>query len=260
VSEGIAAVAEPRRTRLLRVAEHVRTQNWMAIGIDFLIVVLGVFVGIQVANWNEARQQAERQESYLERLRVDFIGIRDRIREHFIVYDNAVEGGALLLSIVHAEAGALPKVDDERARMERALNALMSNRIPPPLPATYVEMRSEGQVSRISNPLLRDRLAEYDRMLGLLQEVSRMTGDNLNAQAPRLQRQFVSRTVADPAALSGMREELVSYDLSLMRGDPEFAVAVKLLHRNAFNLRYLRRNQLALIEDILALIDTETRP
>jgi hypothetical protein len=59
MSDEPAETAEPRRTRLLRVAAHVRTQNWTAIGIDFLIVVLGVFVGIQVANWNEARVERE---------------------------------------------------------------------------------------------------------------------------------------------------------------------------------------------------------
>ena len=41
---------------LLRsVTQHVKDQNWFAVGIDFLIVVVGVFVGIQVSNWNEAR-------------------------------------------------------------------------------------------------------------------------------------------------------------------------------------------------------------
>ncbi|MFP4335133.1 MAG: hypothetical protein ACLFQC_06610 [Wenzhouxiangella sp.] len=41
---------------LRSVTRHVRDQNWFAVGIDFLIVVVGVFIGIQVANWNEARQ------------------------------------------------------------------------------------------------------------------------------------------------------------------------------------------------------------
>ena len=47
---------------LRRIMEHVRAQNWTAVGLDFLIVVLGVFIGIQVANWNEARalQREER--------------------------------------------------------------------------------------------------------------------------------------------------------------------------------------------------------
>ena len=40
---------------LRRVMKHVRDQNWLAVGIDFLIVVTGVFIGIQVANWNGER-------------------------------------------------------------------------------------------------------------------------------------------------------------------------------------------------------------
>jgi large-conductance mechanosensitive channel len=30
-------------------------QNWLAVFIDFVIVVIGVFIGIQVANWNDER-------------------------------------------------------------------------------------------------------------------------------------------------------------------------------------------------------------
>lgn len=30
-----------------------KTQNWFAVGLDFVIVVFGVVIGIQVANWND---------------------------------------------------------------------------------------------------------------------------------------------------------------------------------------------------------------
>ncbi|WP_423929267.1 hypothetical protein [Dokdonella sp.] len=40
---------------LRRLTQHVKAQNWFAIGIDFVIVVVGVFIGIQVANWNDSR-------------------------------------------------------------------------------------------------------------------------------------------------------------------------------------------------------------
>lgn len=40
---------------LRRLTANLRTQNWTAVAIDFLIVVLGVFVGIQASNWNQAR-------------------------------------------------------------------------------------------------------------------------------------------------------------------------------------------------------------
>ena len=40
---------------LRRLTKHVKDQNWFAVALDFLIVVVGVFIGIQVANWNDAR-------------------------------------------------------------------------------------------------------------------------------------------------------------------------------------------------------------
>ena len=46
---------------LRRITKHVKDQNWFAVGIDFCIVVIGVFIGIQVANWNEA--QADRADT-----------------------------------------------------------------------------------------------------------------------------------------------------------------------------------------------------
>lgn len=42
-----------------RITKHVREQNWFAVGIDFCIVVIGVFIGIQVANWNDTRSTKE---------------------------------------------------------------------------------------------------------------------------------------------------------------------------------------------------------
>ena len=56
---------------LRRVMAHVRQQDWTAIGIDFCIVVIGVFVGIQVANWNEARADRARERMLLGELRTE---------------------------------------------------------------------------------------------------------------------------------------------------------------------------------------------
>jgi len=60
---------------LRRVIEHVRTQNWTAIAIDFVIVVVGVFMGIQLGNWNEARHLKPQEATYLRQL-------KDEIRDN----------------------------------------------------------------------------------------------------------------------------------------------------------------------------------
>ena len=56
---------------LRRVITHFRQQEWTAIAIDFVIVVAGVFVGMQVANWNEQQADNRRARAYTERLAVD---------------------------------------------------------------------------------------------------------------------------------------------------------------------------------------------
>jgi hypothetical protein len=85
---------------LRRVIEHVREQNWTAVGIDFVIVVIGVFVGIQVANWNAARVERELVRGHLSEIAED-------LRTHLSL-DPALLGSATLriaaVDHIHREA------------------------------------------------------------------------------------------------------------------------------------------------------------
>ena len=56
---------------LRRVIAHFRNQEWTAIGIDLVIVVVGVFIGIQVANWNAERETSQKAAIFTERLKAD---------------------------------------------------------------------------------------------------------------------------------------------------------------------------------------------
>jgi hypothetical protein len=51
-----------------RIREHVATHNWFAVAVDLGIVVLGVFLGTQVSNWNDDR--LERRQAYDYRLQI----------------------------------------------------------------------------------------------------------------------------------------------------------------------------------------------
>ena len=59
---------------LRRVTGHVRAQNWTAVVIDFAIVVIGVFIGIQVANWNDGRTSKRNYLQALARAKVEIAG------------------------------------------------------------------------------------------------------------------------------------------------------------------------------------------
>lgn len=53
---------------LRRLSQSLKEQNWVAIWLEFVLLVVGVFLGIEVANWNDARRDREAEAIYLDRL------------------------------------------------------------------------------------------------------------------------------------------------------------------------------------------------
>lgn len=85
---------------LRRIIAHFRKQEWTAIGIDFAIVVIGVFIATQVADWSAGEADKRRGRVYLTQLTADMEQdnrglewIRDYYDE---VYEGAVRANALL--------------------------------------------------------------------------------------------------------------------------------------------------------------------
>ncbi|MEM6537231.1 MAG: hypothetical protein AAF742_00400 [Pseudomonadota bacterium] len=70
---------------LRRITEHVRTQNWFAVFLDFVIVVVGVFIGLQVSNWNDQRAARGDSDRTLELL-IPFIAEFERNADTFKKY------------------------------------------------------------------------------------------------------------------------------------------------------------------------------
>lgn len=56
---------------LRRLVDHVKSQHWTLVFLDFVIVVAGVFVGLQVNNWNQTRHEHQRTVLLLDTLAVD---------------------------------------------------------------------------------------------------------------------------------------------------------------------------------------------
>ena len=89
---------------LRRIITHLRKQEWMAIAIDFLIVVIGVVVGIQVSNLNNERGDRVREAAYMAQLVDDLTA---DFREMDLVTAAARERMAVI-SMLFSRAGAEP--------------------------------------------------------------------------------------------------------------------------------------------------------
>jgi hypothetical protein len=135
---------------LRRIIAHVRKQEWTAIGIDFLIVVLGVFVATQVSSWNEEHEARARAETYSARLADDLRHAAWRT-EYLIAYNKDV------LANAERAAGALtdgPALSDEQLLISayRASQYLYYGTSR----ATYDEMVATGDIGLIADRRLRE--------------------------------------------------------------------------------------------------------
>lgn len=71
-----------------RMVANLRAQNWFAIGIEFAIVVAGVFVGTQVSNWNDARVERTQNQRMLRNLKPEIasmIGNFQSIEDYYTI-------------------------------------------------------------------------------------------------------------------------------------------------------------------------------
>ena len=87
---------------LRRLADAFRKQDWIAVLLEVLIVVVGIFVGLQVNDWNEDRKAKREEVVYLERIIEDFdISIRET-RANIQFQERLAERGAIVLDTLTA--------------------------------------------------------------------------------------------------------------------------------------------------------------
>ncbi|MEZ5914813.1 MAG: hypothetical protein R3C42_04190 [Parvularculaceae bacterium] len=144
---------------LRRVIEHLRTQNWTAVALDFCIVVIGVFIGIQLGNWNAARADRVRAHAYLERIAgemdADIANYRDKLKFWDEVYDYGVKG------LAYADAGDTSGLSPWRLVVAYFRSSQVAEFYP--ANSTYEELKSAGELRLIANTELREALTQYYR-------------------------------------------------------------------------------------------------
>lgn len=99
-----------------RIASRLAQQDWFAVAIEFALIVAGVFVGIQVANWNDARKDRELEGTYFARIAQD-------VRSDIAEMDEIIRVSAVRLALFNellptASGRALPDgFDSARGRI-----------------------------------------------------------------------------------------------------------------------------------------------
>lgn len=144
---------------LRSLTKHVKDQNWFAVGLDFAIVIVGVFIGIQVSNWNESQREQALLRDYLHRLSDDFsLSIDGTERTRQFVTTNLNNLGVVLSSLRDCAV-----VDEHRGAFANGLFH-MGKLIPAQfVDGTLEELRASGRLLLVKNDGLRKAINETVR-------------------------------------------------------------------------------------------------
>ena len=138
-----------------RIREHVAAHNWFAVAIDLAIVVLGVLIATQVANWNDGRLEAAKARSYHSRL-LDELDFNARQFDAQIDYYREVRGHGL---------AALAMLDGRQPGSPRdfLIHAYQLSQIDINAPKSYIygEMTSAGLVDLLGDETTQAVASDY---------------------------------------------------------------------------------------------------
>ena len=141
---------------LRQMSIALRRQDWSTIAIELVILIIGVFLGIQVSNWNEARVSENKSQEYMIRLLDDLKTDIDVIDQRLVYWQRVSDEGRKVVEF--AEAGA--STDEPWLLILALYNASQINGYRAKS-TTFDELVSSGELAFIRDSALRADLANY---------------------------------------------------------------------------------------------------
>jgi len=138
-----------------RIREHAGSHNWFAVAIDLIIVVVGVFLGTQANNWNEARIEradaAESRREIIDDLKSNEIDLASRKAYYGVARTHAM-----------AALGAMERPGDPQGA-SFLLDAYQASQVwlRPLVRTGYDEMTGAGLTHGVGDRETRSRLTAY---------------------------------------------------------------------------------------------------
>lgn len=135
----------------------LRSRNWSAVLGELLIVVAGVYLGLQASNWNDSRKEAQRGREYLQRLHDELQHDARSIDDVSGFWGQVRSNGAA--AIAYAENGVL----HQGSAWKTLLSYYQASQVWPyrKSDVTFQEIRSAGDLGLIRNPSLRADIARH---------------------------------------------------------------------------------------------------
>ena len=142
---------------LRRLATAMREQNWFTVMLEILIVVIGIYVGLQVDGWNEARKDKAKERVYLERLSRDIERDSGLLSRAIRSADGRAADAMLAMNGLADPAS----LEADPCQFLASIHRVSQNFFPVLYSHTFMEIVSSGHLELIRNDDLKDELSQY---------------------------------------------------------------------------------------------------
>ncbi|WND04102.1 hypothetical protein QGN29_06905 [Temperatibacter marinus] len=144
---------------LRRFVKHVTEQNWFAVGLDMLVVVTGIFLGMQVTDWNDERNEQLQIEQYLSALENDLQQDAEMLIPVAEQIDlRGTKGRMLAKHIKDIPLHQLSNLDLFLFTTSPGYRPYSWNR------ATLDQLKNSGAIRKITSPELIKKISDYDAL------------------------------------------------------------------------------------------------
>ena len=205
--------------------EAIAKQNWSAASIELLIVVIGIFLGLQASSWYEERTEGRLESTIVDRLEVDFEEIRDEIDAALEHHQSIIDGLDKLRAAL--DSGSI--AESEKSSVQYSLGNVLSVDTGGGKSSTYQEIVASGRLRLLQSNDLVSALSEYQERFAnsgrLFSEFRQM-----QLQYEKDFHQHVSFDRPRRLESRGFQPPAVSnFDLEAMKQDPDFRLGLSRL-------------------------------
>ena len=162
---------------LRRLTHAIREQNWFALVLELVVVVIGIFIGLEVNDWNQ--QRIERQSDqralalFVDELELMLDEARIDLRDVTAAMQDLSSGTEIALNCA--------ATDEERTRLIAAIGSTLNWRVADVRPSGLAEIGNSGTLARLGNP-------ELSRAVGSVHQSIKTIDDSMDFIAPQYDR------------------------------------------------------------------------
>jgi hypothetical protein len=221
---------------LRRFSQSLKEQNWTAIAVEFVLLVAGVFLGIQAANWNEARIERNLARADLSQIAADLdaqtaymeaMGDSAKLRIAAVDYIQREAFGTQLPTtlLLATETWQAPDVAPYPPdRLDNLLGAVNLVRVSARSRNAYESLISSGRLAQLRNRALAASIqryyGNYDDLINASTMIRSFRNDGMRDQYPLGISLWDERPAAEIVALARNNPGFAAY----LRTQREWAI------------------------------------